>query len=179
MEHQMELSEALSFIRDIPDFPSSGILFRDITPLLGNGEAFSRITHALANSDVDYTHVVGIEARGFILGAAMAQLKSVGFVPLRKAGKLPHTTIARSYGLEYGSDVIEAHIDALTSRDRVLLVDDVLATGGTLLAAIELIHELGAHVAEVVVLFEIEGLGGRTRIEEKFPNVQIRSLVKS
>jgi adenine phosphoribosyltransferase len=179
MEHQMELSEALSFIRDIPDFPSSGILFRDITPLLGNGEAFSRITHALANSDVDYTHVVGIEARGFILGAAMAQLKSVGFVPLRKAGKLPHTTIARSYGLEYGSDVIEAHIDALTSRDRPLLVDDVLATGGTLLAGLELIHELGAQVSEVVVLFEIEGLGGRARIEEKFPNVKIRSLVKS
>jgi adenine phosphoribosyltransferase len=179
MEHQMELSEALSFIRDIPDFPSSGILFRDITPLLGNGAAFSRITHALASSDHDYTHVVGIEARGFILGAAMAQLKSVGFVPLRKAGKLPHTTIARSYGLEYGSDVIEAHIDSLTSRDRVLLVDDVLATGGTLLAGIELIHELGAHISEVVVLFEIEGLGGRTRIEEKFPNVKIRSLVKS
>ena len=175
----MELSEALSFIRDIPDFPSSGILFRDITPLLGNAEAFSTITQTLANSDHSYTHIVGIEARGFILGAAMAQLQSVGFVPLRKAGKLPHTTIARSYGLEYGNDVIEVHIDALTSQDRVLLVDDVLATGGTLLAGLELIHELGAHVLEVVVLFEIEGLGGRARIEEKFPHVQIRSLVKA
>jgi adenine phosphoribosyltransferase len=179
MEHQLELSEALSFIRDIPDFPSSGILFRDITPLLGHADAFSAVTHALSNSDFEYTHVVGIEARGFILGAAMAQLQSVGFVPLRKAGKLPHTTIARSYGLEYGSDVIEAHTDALTARDRVLLVDDVLATGGTLLAGLELIHELGAQVSEVVVLFEIQGLGGRARIEEKFPNVKIRSLVKS
>ena len=175
----MELSEALSFIRDIPDFPSSGILFRDITPLLGNADAFSAVTHALANSDIDYTHVVGIEARGFILGAAMAQLQSVGFVPLRKAGKLPHTTIARSYGLEYGSDVIEAHIDALTSKDRVLLVDDVLATGGTLLAGLELMEELGAHVVEVVVLFEIDGLGGRSRIEEKYPNVNIRALVRA
>jgi adenine phosphoribosyltransferase len=179
MEHQMELCEALTFIRDIPDFPSSGILFRDITPLLANDAAFSAVIDALSKSDIHYTHVVGIEARGFILGAAMAQSQSVGFVPLRKAGKLPHTTIARSYGLEYGSDVIEAHIDALTAQDRVLLVDDVLATGGTLLAGLELIHELGAHVSEAVVLFEIEGLGGRARIEEKFPNVQIRSLVKA
>ena len=175
----MELSEALSFIRDIPDFPSSGILFRDITPLLGNAQAFSTVTQALAKSEFDYTHVVGIEARGFILGAAMAQSQSVGFVPLRKAGKLPHRTIARSYGLEYGSDVIEAHIDALTSGDRALLVDDVLATGGTLLAGLELMEELGAHVVEVVVLFEIDGLGGRSRIEEKYPNVNIRALVRA
>ena len=175
----MELSEALTYIRNIPDFPSPGILFRDITPLLGKADAFSTVSLELAKTDFHYTHVVGIEARGFILGAAMAQAQSVGFVPLRKAGKLPHTTIARSYGLEYGSDVIEAHSDALTANDCVLVVDDVLATGGTLLAALEIIAELGAAVAEVVVLFEIEGLGGRSRINEKFPGLSIRSLVKA
>ena len=175
----MQLNQALTLIRDIPDFPKPGILFKDITPLLSDPDAFAVVVEALNQSPSTFSRVVGIEARGFIFGSAMAIASKTGFVPLRKAGKLPHTTIARSYGLEYGSDVIEAHTDALTARDRVLLVDDVLATGGTLLAGLELIHELGAQVSEVVVLFEIEGLGGRTRIEEKFPNVKIRSLVKS
>jgi adenine phosphoribosyltransferase len=179
MEHQMELSAALSQIREIPDFPAPGILFRDITPLLADGDAFATITEALADSPTDYSHVVGIEARGFILGSAIAHSRSVGFVPLRKAGKLPYTTIARSYGLEYGVDVIEAHIDAVQSSDRVLIVDDVLATGGTILAALELIEELGADVVEVVVLFEIAGLGGREKIKEKFPDIKIRALVKA
>jgi len=179
MEHSMELAQALSFIRDIPDFPQAGILFKDITPLLANGQALAKITEELASSQSDYTCVAGIEARGFILGSAIALSREVGFIPLRKAGKLPHTTIAKSYGLEYGSDVIEAHIDAVIPSDRVLIVDDVLATGGTLIAAIEIIEELGASISEIVVLFEIEGLGGRERIAERFPHLTLRSLVKA
>lgn len=175
----MELSQALSFIRDIPDFPQAGILFKDITPLLANGQALAKITEELASSERNYTCVAGIEARGFILGSAIALSREVGFIPLRKAGKLPHTTISKSYGLEYGSDVIEAHIDAVIPSDRVLIVDDVLATGGTLIAAIEIIEELGASISEIVVLFEIEGLGGRERIAERFPHLTLRSLVKA
>ena len=175
----MELSQALALIRDIPDFPQPGILFKDITPLLADGQALACITHALAESPTPYTCVAGIEARGFIVGTAIAVHRSVGFIPLRKAGKLPHQTISKSYGLEYGSDVIEAHIDAVGPKDRVLIVDDVLATGGTLIAAIEIITELGASISEVVALFEIEGLGGRDRIAAKFPDITIRSLVKA
>ena len=175
----MELVTALSLIRDIPDFPTSGILFRDITPLLADGEAFNTVTRELARTESDFSHIVGIEARGFILGAAMAAQSGVGFIPFRKAGKLPHQTITRSYGLEYGSDAIEAHIDALKSGDRVLIVDDVLATGGTLLAAIELVEELGAEIAEIVVLFEIAALGGRAKILNRYPDISIRALVQA
>ena len=175
----MELSQALALIRDIPDFPQPGILFKDITPLLADGQALACITQALAESPTPYTCVAGIEARGFIVGTAIAVHRSVGFIPLRKAGKLPHQTISKSYGLEYGSDVIEAHIDAVGPKDRILIVDDVLATGGTLIAAIEIITELGASISEVVALFEIEGLGGRDRIAAKFPDITIRSLVKA
>lgn len=175
----MDISQALSFIRDIPDFPQEGILFKDITPLLANSEAFSAITKALTGENQNVTHVVGIEARGFILGAALANELSSGFIPLRKAGKLPHKTISKSYGLEYGVDVIEAHVDALSSTDKVLIVDDVLATGGTLIAAVELVQELGAEISEVVVLFEIAGLGGRNRFNERFPSITLRSIVVS
>lgn len=178
MEHLMELSQALSLVRDIPDFPLPGILFKDITPLLANGEALSVITSALGQSASPFTSVAGIEARGFIFGAAIAVHTGVGFIPLRKAGKLPHQTIAKSYGLEYGTDVIEAHIDAAGKDDQVLIVDDVLATGGTLIAAIEIIEELGASISEVVALFEIEALGGRQKITERFPHLVVRSLVK-
>ena len=173
----MQLREALSLIREIPDFPISGILFKDITPLLADAQALAITTDALLGDQNRYSHIVGVEARGFILASAMAIRSGKGFIPLRKAGKLPHTTIAKSYGLEYGSDVLEAHIDAAKSGDRLLLVDDVLATGGTLIAAIEIIKELGAEVSEVVVLLEIAALGGREKIAEKFPEVSIRSLV--
>lgn len=175
----MQLSEALTLVRDIPDFPSSGILFRDITPVLADPEAFALITEHLSQSAQPFNQVVGVEARGFILGSAISNLTKTGFVPIRKAGKLPHHTISRSYGLEYGADVIEAHVDALSPTDTVLLVDDVLATGGTLVAALELIEELGAKVSEVVVLFEIIELGGRDKISQKFPDVLIRSLVSA
>jgi adenine phosphoribosyltransferase len=173
----MELSEALLLVRDIPDFPAPGILFKDITPLLADSAALTKVTAELAGDSGKYSHVVGIEARGFILGAAIAIHADRGFVPLRKAGKLPHTTISKSYGLEYGVDTIEAHIDAVAPGDQVLIVDDVLATGGTLLAAVELISELGADISEIVVLYEISALNGRRRILEQFPHLSIRALV--
>jgi adenine phosphoribosyltransferase len=175
----MQLNQALTLIRDIPDFPKPGILFKDITPLLADPQALSVVVDALNQTESSFTHVVGIEARGFIFGSAMAIASKTGFIPLRKAGKLPHTTIAKSYGLEYGTDVIEAHVDAVTANDSVLIVDDVLATGGTIIAAIEIIEELGATIAEVVVLFEIDGLGGRQKIESRFPHITLRSLVKA
>lgn len=173
----MELREALSLIREISDFPIPGILFKDITPLLSHPEAFSVTTDALIGDSDAYSQIVGIEARGFILGSAMAIRAERGFIPLRKAGKLPHTTISKSYGLEYGSDVLEAHIDSATKDDRLLIVDDVLATGGTIIAALEIFQELNVSVSEVVVLLEIAALGGRARIAERFPNLAIRSLV--
>lgn len=173
----MELKDALSLVRDIPDFPQSGILFKDITPLLSDPQAFALIIQELSGDRNLYTKVVGIEARGFILGAAIASFAGRGFTPFRKAGKLPHTTISKSYGLEYGLDVIEAHVDALTTADSVLIVDDVLATGGTLLAAIDIVKELGAAISEVVVLYEISFLKGRERILEKYPDLVIRSVV--
>jgi adenine phosphoribosyltransferase len=175
----MRLSEALLLIREVPDFPSPGILFRDITPLLANGQAFSLVTEELSRSPHKYDSVAGVEARGFILGAAMAQGQRCGFIPIRKSGKLPHLTHSRSYGLEYGSDSLEIHIDAVAQGERVLLVDDVLATGGTLIAAIELLQEVGADIAEIVVLFEIAALDGRRRITERFPEISIRSIVKA
>lgn len=177
MERCMQLQQALALIRDIPDFPAPGILFKDITPLLANAAAFDAVTNELAGDSTTYSHVVGVEARGFILGAAIASKVHKGFVPLRKAGKLPHITISKSYGLEYGTDVIEAHIDAVVSGDEVLLVDDVLATGGTLIASIELIEELGASISEVVVLYEIRALQGRERILARFPHISIRAVV--
>lgn len=173
----MQLRDALSLIREIPDFPIPGILFKDITPLLADAQALSAVTDSLVGDLTSYTHVLGIEARGFILGTAIAIRGEKGFIPLRKSGKLPHTTISKSYGLEYGSDVIEAHTDALSRGAHVLIVDDVLATGGTLIAAIEIAQELGADIVEVVVLLEIAALGGRARIEEKFPNILVRSIV--
>ena len=173
----MQLQQALSLVRDIPDFPEPGILFKDITPLLADSQALNLVTRELAGDPAQFTHVVGIEARGFILGSAIAVVAERGFIPFRKAGKLPHSTISKSYGLEYGSDVIEAHIDAVTQGDSVLIVDDVLATGGTLLAAIELVHELGASISEVVVLYEISFLKGRERILERYPEIVLRSIV--
>jgi adenine phosphoribosyltransferase len=173
----MELTGALSLIREIPDFPIPGILFKDITPLLADAQALRVSTDALIGDSDSYTHIVGIEARGFILASAMALRSGKGFIPLRKAGKLPYRTISRSYGLEYGSDVLEAHVDAAAPGDRLLIVDDVLATGGTLLAAIEIARELGADVVEIVVLLEIEALGGRAKILEKFPEISIRALL--
>jgi adenine phosphoribosyltransferase len=173
----MQLDSALSLIREIPDFPIPGILFKDITPLLADARALSVVTDSLVGDPSTYTHIVGIEARGFILASAMSIRSEKGFIPFRKIGKLPHTTISKSYGLEYGIDILEAHIDALSDGDKVLIVDDVLATGGTLIAAIEIARELGAEIVEVVVLLEISALGGRSKISEKFPDISVRAIV--
>jgi adenine phosphoribosyltransferase len=172
----MNLDKALATIREIPDFPIPGVLFRDITPLLSNPEAFATVISALSESSDNYQAVAGIEARGFILGAALAHKKEVAFVPLRKGGKLPYATHARSYGLEYGEDVIEVHTDAFIPGQGVLLIDDVLATGGTLAAGIELIRDCGAEVSGVAVLLEIGALGGREKLLKEFPDISIHAL---
>lgn len=176
----MELSEALALIRPVPDFPIPGILFQDIAPLISNPKAFEAITKEFAQTNSPFNLVAGVESRGFILASAIAIDSAVGFVPVRKVGKLPGLVIKREYGLEYGSDCLEMQIDAFGAQaaPTVLLVDDVLATGGTLLAAIELISELGGEICEVVVLLEICALGGRERIFAAFPELTIRALVK-
>jgi adenine phosphoribosyltransferase len=172
-----ELVKALSLIRVIPDYPAPGILFQDITPILADGPAFRAITCELAKEISAPIVIAGVEARGFILAAAMASLSGTGFVPIRKKGKLPFHTHSRSYGLEYGSDELEIHIDAFPNGGKVILVDDVLATGGTLLAAIELIEEAGGEVIEIRLLNEIAELGGREKIHKLYPSIEIISLI--
>ena len=175
----MKIDDALSLIREIPDYPQPGIRFQDITPLLAHGEAFIAITEKFATFADSSTLVSGIEARGFILASAVANQLRSGFVPIRKAGKLPHLTISESYGLEYGVDTLEIHTDAIAPSSKVLLIDDVLATGGTIGAAIELIHRLGGQVTHVLALLEISGLSGRERLNEKYPEIPVTSLVVS
>lgn len=175
----MEIEEALALIREIPDYPKPGIRFQDITPLLANAGAFSTITKKFASFAEHGTLVAGIEARGFIFASAVAHELNSGFIPIRKAGKLPHHTISQSYGLEYGSDTLEMHSDAITPGASVLLIDDVLATGGTIAAAIELIVRSGGCVAHVLALLEIDGLSGRRNLSEKFPSVDVTCLVVS
>lgn len=173
----MQIDEALSLIREIPDYPIPGVRFQDVTPLLANGEAFSAITRKLASYATGGTLVAGIEARGFIFASAVAHELNSGFVPIRKAGKLPHHTISQNYGLEYGTDTLEIHIDAITPGASVLLIDDVLATGGTIAAAIELIHRSQAHVEAVLTLIEIKELNGRNIIKAQYPEIAIISLL--
>ena len=175
----MKIDEALSLIREIPDYPKPGIRFQDITPLLAHGEAFIAITEKFATYADESTLVAGIEARGFIFASAVANQLRSGFVPIRKAGKLPHLTISESYGLEYGVDTLEVHVDAFAPGSKVLLIDDVLATGGTIGAAIELIQRLGGQVTHVLALLEISGLPGRERLNHKYPGIPVTSLVVS
>ena len=175
----MKIDDALSLIREIPDYPKPGIRFQDITPLLAHGEAFIAITEKFAMYADSSTLVAGIEARGFIFASAVANQLRSGFVPIRKAGKLPHLTISESYGLEYGADTLEVHIDAIAPGSKVLLIDDVLATGGTIGAAIELIQRLGGQVTHVLALLEINGLPGRERLNKKYPEIPVTSLVVS
>jgi adenine phosphoribosyltransferase len=153
------------FIRDIPDFPRPGVTFRDITPLLGDAVAFRAATELLvAPFDADVTKVVGIEARGFILAAPIALALGAGFVPVRKPGKLPHKTRRRSYDLEYGTDALEMHADAVVHGARVVIVDDLLATGGTAAATIELVREIGGNVVGAAFVVELALLRGRERL---------------
>lgn len=175
----MKIDDALSLIREIPDYPKPGIRFQDITPLLAHGDAFIAITEKFASFADSSTLVAGIEARGFIFASAVAHQLRSGFVPIRKAGKLPYKTIAESYGLEYGTDTLEMHVDAVTKGSKVLLIDDVLATGGTIGAAIELIQRAGAEVTRVLALLEIDGLPGREFLTLKYPTIPITSLVVS
>lgn len=159
-----ELARAESLIASIPDYPQPGVLFRDITPLLADAEALRVTTEALVEPFTGRFDVVaGVEARGFILAGAAAIAAGVGFVPIRKAGKLPRPAAAVDYALEYGTATIEMH-DDLPRGTRVLLIDDVLATGGTLAAGREIVQRLGCTLAGISVLFEIHGLGGRELI---------------
>ncbi len=154
------------YIRDIPDFPTKGILFRDITPLLQSGPVFRQTIHALAarHHGRKPDAVVAIESRGLIVGAALAYELGVGVVPVRKKGKLPHKTYRATYTLEYGQDTLEIHQDALTRGARVLLVDDLLATGGTMGATIQLIEQCGGEIIEAAFLIELTALKGRERL---------------
>jgi len=160
-------------IRDVPDYPQPGVVFKDITPLLGDGAAFSAVVAALAAGSDGVTKVAGIEARGFILAAPVAYLLGAGFVPVRKHGKLPAQTYAQSYELEYGNATLEVHTDAFHPTDRVLIVDDVLATGGTAAATAELIRRAGATVAGISVLLELGFLVGRGKLTD----LSVRSLM--
>jgi adenine phosphoribosyltransferase len=156
-------------IRDVPDFPQAGVVFKDLTPLLAHPQAFASAVRALAGpfEVAGLTKVVGIEARGFILAAPVAVTLGAGFVPVRKKGKLPWRTEVASYDLEYGSDTLEIHDDAVTPGDRVLVVDDVIATGGTAAATVELVRRLGGEVVGLSFLVELEFLGGRPRLLER------------
>ncbi len=156
-----------SLIRTVPDFPKPGIMFRDITPLLASGTGFRHVIELLADryaGKVD--KVVGIEARGFIFGAAIAHRIEAGFVPIRKPGKLPGEAIGHDYELEYGTNRVEVHVDGLAKGERVVIVDDLLATGGTALAALALVEKCGALVHELSFVIELVDLPGRARIEK-------------
>ena len=173
----MKIDDALALIREIPDFPKPEIRFQDITPLLAHAQAFSVVTKRFAEFAHEGVIIAGIEARGFIFASALAHATNSGFVPIRKAGKLPYSVISQSYGLEYGSDTLELHTDAIAPGSEVLLIDDVLATGGTICAAIDLVQRSGASVIHVVTLLEIAELSGRAMIIQRFPGTQITSLV--
>jgi adenine phosphoribosyltransferase len=162
-----------SRIRDVADYPQPGVTFKDITPLLADGAAFAAVVGALASGYDGVDKVAGIEARGFILAAPVAIALGAGFVPVRKAGKLPGPTYAQSYDLEYGSATVEVHQDAFAAGERVLVVDDVLATGGTGSATAELVRKAGGEVAAIAVVMELSFLNGRSRL----PDAAIRSLL--
>jgi adenine phosphoribosyltransferase len=168
--------DALKLMRLIPDFPKPGILFQDITPIISDGQAFSALIAEIVSRSSSVDYVAGVEARGFIFGAAVAQQMGIGFIPIRKKGKLPHDSISRSYGLEYGESELEIHRDAIARGSKVLLIDDILATGGTIGAAIELLQELGAEITDVAFISEIDELRGRLHISNQHPSINIHVL---
>ncbi len=164
-------------IRSIPDYPKPGIIFRDITTLLGNARAFRRAVDELVQpwAGMKIDKVAGIEARGFILGGAVAHQVSAGFVPIRKKGKLPHKRVSVAYALEYGEDTIEMHADALVAGERVVLVDDLIATGGTAEAAVKLLRQLGANVLAACFVIDLPDLGGAEKLRKL--DVPVRTLI--
>jgi len=165
-------------IRAIPNYPKEGIIFRDVTTLLGDASAFRRsvdeLVHPYSGSQIDY--VAGIEARGFILGGAMAHQLSCGFIPIRKKGKLPSDSISIEYDLEYGQDELEIHRDAFKSRSRILMVDDLIATGGTAVASVNLLRELEANIVGSCFVIDLPALGGRKKLNNM--GVSVRTLVE-
>ncbi len=169
-----ELTQLITtLVRDIPDYPQRGVVFKDISPLLGDGPAFSAVIDALAAVYGPVDKVAGIEARGFILAAPVACRLGVGFVPIRKKGKLPGTTFAQDYDLEYGTATIEMLTDAFEPTERVLVIDDVLATGGTARASVDLVQRTGAQVVGLAVLLELSFLNGRA----KLPDLAVSALL--
>ncbi len=160
-------------VRDIPDFPKPGIVFKDITTILNNAEAYKTLQDHLCDryKSYDLDYIAGIDARGFIFGAALARDLGVGFVPIRKKGKLPYTTVSEKYVLEYGIDEVEIHIDAFEGKEnaRVLLIDDLIATGGTAVAAASLISQVGAECVESCFIMGLTFLDGIEKLEEKSP----------
>ena len=175
-----DLSQALATrILDVPDYPKPGVVFKDITPLLADARALGLLTAALAGQvrAAGATKVAGLEARGFILAAPVALAAGVGFVPVRKAGKLPRETFREDYLLEYGTASLEVHRDAFEPGERVLIVDDVLATGGTAVAAAKLVRDAGALPVGLSVLMELGFLGGRARLAEQAADVVVETLI--
>ena len=169
-----ELTKLIStLVRDIPDYPQPGVMFKDITPLLADGPAFATVIDALAGVYGPVDKVAGIEARGFVLAAPVACRLGAGFVPIRKKGKLPGATYAQEYDLEYGTAIVEVLTDAFEPSERVLVIDDVLATGGTARAAAELVQRAGAEVAGLAVLLELSFLDGRA----KLPGLPVSALL--
>lgn len=170
------LEEARSLIRQIPDFPLPGILFQDLTPLLGHGPSLQAIVSEFASLASQSDAIAGLEARGFIFAGALAHSLALGFIPIRKKGKLPSLTHEESYGLEYGNAIVEIHRDAITPGAKVLIIDDVLATGGTALAGIRLVERVGGIVTGIGTVLEIGSLGGRARIHEIYPTIPVHSI---
>ena len=168
----MQTSESLdlkSLIRSIPDYPKSGIIFRDITSLIAHGAGFRQAVRELAMPFQDHgiSKVAGIEARGFIFGGAIADFLGIGFVPIRKQGKLPGTVVGQDYALEYGTDRVELHADAIEEGEKVLLVDDLIATGGTAAAAIDLLHQVGGEIVSSAFVIDLPDLGGANLLRGK------------
>jgi adenine phosphoribosyltransferase len=170
---QIDIEAIRAKVRDVPDFPKPGILFRDITPLLADPSSFSAVVDAMAAPHAGISVVVAIESRGFILGAPVAYKLGAGLVPVRKVGRLPADTLREEYDLEYGINTVEVHSDAVRPGERVLIVDDLLATGGTVRAAVNLVERLGAEVAGITVLAELAFLNGRQLLR----NYDVRSLI--
>ncbi len=172
----MTIGEVKALIRDVPDFPKPGILFKDITPVLQNGEAYQFLIDQMisAISDMEFSHIAGIESRGFVFAAPLAYKLGKGFIMLRKKGKLPYLKESECYDLEYGVDCIEVHVDAVNPGDNVVIVDDVLATGGTALHAAKLIEKIGGTVSGFLFFVELEFLKGR----EKLKDYNVVSMVR-